>query len=70
MNKLIAMLLFVSVAGCKQGLDQRCQVTADCEKPLICNQAKMVCSENGGDSSGDIDAEPPVLIDAAVDAPR
>jgi hypothetical protein len=68
-NKLIAMMVFfVSAAGCKQALDQRCQVTDDCEEPLICNQAKMVCALNGS-SSADIDADVPILIDAAVDAP-
>jgi hypothetical protein len=65
----IAIALFilasVSAAGCKQGIGERCQVTADCAEG-ICSSSEKVCVTSAGDD-GDIDAAPPV--DAAIDAP-
>ncbi len=64
---LIASLL---IAGCKQGKGDRCQVQADCQDGLVCNQATNTCQETTG---GGIDAtvpDGPVRMDAGVtDAP-
>ena len=50
----------VTVAACKQGEGDRCQVKEDCESNLDCNQAKGTCqSESGGDlDANTIDAVP------------
>jgi hypothetical protein len=64
---VIAIVLLVSAAGCKQGLGERCQVSGDCSAGLVCNQASGVCATPG--MSGGIDAEPPIPTDAAIDAP-
>jgi hypothetical protein len=59
----IAGLVFVSLAGCKQGLGERCQVDSDCAEGN-CSQAEpKVC---GGDNASQLDAFVP---DAAIDAP-
>jgi hypothetical protein len=53
----------VTLAACKQGQGDRCQVNDDCEAGLVCNKAKNTCQSDDG---GDADAG---IIDAAVDAP-
>ena len=73
--KFIALVM-VAMAGCKQGLGERCQINDDCVSPYVCNQAKMQCQET---TTGGIDATvtdapktsdaPFVIIDAATDAP-
>jgi hypothetical protein len=60
-------VLFVStlaLAGCKQGLGERCQVDSDCKMPLICVSATNTCQDGLGTT---IDA--PLPIDAPIDAP-
>jgi hypothetical protein len=60
----IAGLVFVSLAGCKQGLGERCQVDSDCAEGN-CSQAEpKVC---GGDNASQLDAFVP--IDAPADGP-
>ncbi len=57
------------VAACRQGEGDRCQVNADCESPLVCNQATQTCAKTSG---GGIDAEvpdPPMADAALPDAP-
>jgi hypothetical protein len=68
----LALAAAALVASCRQGEGDRCQVNADCEDNLICNQATQRCARTAG---GDIDADvpdPPIpdmaLPDAAVDA--
>ncbi len=58
----------VTLAACKQGQGERCQVDEDCASGLVCNKAKNTCqSTTGGDLDADvIDAAP---ADADVDAP-
>lgn len=72
-KKLIAIALFsLSIAACKQGLGERCQVSADCATPLTCNQASMICVSSNDDMSMSDVLTPPadaVPIDAAPDAP-
>jgi hypothetical protein len=58
--------LFGTLAACKSGLDERCQVTADCESGLVCvvlsanpENPVSVCREGLEDQS-----------DAAIDAPQ
>ena len=67
MKKL--MLMLVAIAGCKQGLGDRCQVNDDCSSPLVCNQAKMQCQNT---TTGGIDATVPdatfTTIDGGTDA--
>jgi hypothetical protein len=53
----------VTLAACKQGQGERCQVDDDCESGLVCNKAKNTCQSTTG---GDQDAG---ITDAAVDAP-
>lgn len=57
----------VTVAGCKQGQGDRCQVSDDCEPPLVCNTAKNTC-ETGTGTGFDADIIDAVPADAAVDA--
>ncbi len=53
--------------GCKQGLGERCQVIADCEDGLICNQATMTCqSTTGGQIDATVPDGPPIVVDAFV----
>jgi len=47
----------VLVAGCKQGLGDRCQINADCQSGLVCNQAKNTCESTS--TAGPIDASVP-----------
>lgn len=64
---LVSLVLAVlSLAACKSGLDERCQVNADCEDGLVCvrlssdpNNPVSVCRE-GLDNTAD----------AAIDAPQ
>jgi hypothetical protein len=55
----------VALAGCKQSKGDRCQITADCQSPLVCSQATGTCTDM---TTGGIDATLP--IDAPLDAPR
>lgn len=70
MKRLIAAMFITSlfvfglVASCKQGEGERCQVTDDCESPLVCAQATQTCADN--DTSSGIDAMVP--IDAPAEA--
>lgn len=76
---VLAAAGLAAIGGCKQGEGERCQVTADCDDGLICNQATFECVQ--GMSSGPIDVLPPIdgppldtpdapdsAIDAAPDA--
>jgi len=79
-QKLFAIVLVsLLTAGCRQGLGDRCQINADCQSGLVCNQAKEGGQCDRTTSNG-IDAEPPpfdaateaavdAAIDAAIDAP-
>jgi hypothetical protein len=84
MNKtLIAIALSFLLAGCLQGIGERCQVNADCASNICSNSEDMkVCVSSGDDNDQNpIDAEvpsdapiidaadAPVAVDAAVDAP-
>jgi hypothetical protein len=64
---IVLGLSFVTLTACKSGLDERCQVTADCEDGLVCAPATDLCSESANDGldAGEIDA----AIDAREDAP-
>ena len=73
---LAASASILTVAACKQGQGERCQVDEDCESGLVCNKAKNTCqSTTGGDLDADIidaapaDAPIDTAIDAAIDAP-
>lgn len=59
----LAATVSLAVAGCKQGLGQRCQVQSDCADNLVCNEGTQQCSTGTG--SG-LDATIPV--DAVHDA--
>jgi hypothetical protein len=67
---LLPVTLFLALAaavtlmiGCKQAEGERCQVTADCEDGLQCNQGTNPpsCQRSVG---GGIDATVPDMIDA------
>jgi hypothetical protein len=51
------VLFALVVAGCKSGVGDRCQVNADCQDGLVCNQAKNTCQ--GKQGVGGIDAAVP-----------
>ena len=67
----LSLFLFSSViflAGCKQGLAERCQITDDCQSGLVCSPSDHTCREPVVDAfSADagVDASEP---DAAIDA--
>ena len=74
MNKWIAIaLLSVSMAGCKQGLGERCQTTDDCAEGVCAVRDRIsvcVASGEGGDAGGMFDAEaPPDPTPALAPAP-
>lgn len=78
-NKLIAIALCscsLLTAACKQGRGERCQVSSDCESPLICSQAEpktCVGTSDGEDMPIDAAAPPSDTAapstDAAPDGP-
>lgn len=61
----LSMPLAVAVAGCKQGLGERCETSADCESGVCSNSEPKICVPDG-QAMGMIDATLP--IDAAPDA--
>ncbi len=70
-------LLAVSLASCKQGEGEVCQIDDDCESGLECNAGTMRCQSPGADradASPQADAGPPDAgtpdagFDAGVDA--
>jgi hypothetical protein len=62
---ITACLLVLALAGCKQGLNQRCSVNNDCNSGLVCSAATGTCVSDTG--SG-VDAPTP---DAQpIDAPK
>jgi len=63
-KKLLFICTLVTLAACKQGEGERCQVTSDCEEPLVCNIGAQQCQGTSGTS---IDASLPA--DAPTDAP-
>lgn len=64
---IFAVLTGAVYVGCKQGSGDRCQVDDDCESGT-CNMSKGTCSTSN-DQNGSADAEVPIQIDAAIDAP-
>ena len=65
MKLVLAFAIVVGAAACKQGVGDRCQVNADCQGGLVCNQAKNTCESTS--SAGPIDATVPTS-DGGVDA--
>ena len=75
MRRLFAFALSVGLAagglaGCHQGVGERCQTNADCDDGLICNSATSTClaTSTGGGIDGGVDAPLDAGIDADVDA--
>lgn len=64
-KKWFVIALFVSLAGCRQSLGERCQVADDCASGVCATSAPKICVPEGK-TNGDIDSDLP--IDAAVDA--
>jgi hypothetical protein len=78
----VAAALLVA-AGCKSGLNERCQLDDDCAAGLVCSPGAMICVDtvldNGdGGVDGALDAnltdadltDAPVVVDAPdIDAP-
>jgi hypothetical protein len=60
---LFSLILVLPGVGCKQGLNEICQVNDDCEGSLLCSPQTGLCIEPGQSP----DAAPPA--DAPVDAP-
>ena len=65
---LAASASIVTVAACKEGQGDRCQVNDDCEDGLVCNKAKNTCQSTEG---GDEDAQTIDMVpaDAPPDTP-
>ena len=68
----LATLLATSLAGCKQGEGELCQLTSDCEIGLTCNPVTGTCqssvTDDGGMDAGS-DSGTDGGADGAVDAP-
>lgn len=79
------MVALLSLAGCGQGVGERCQVNSDCADGLVCAAATKSCLtsnpplDGGGGADGPLDAaidgapdaapDAAVALDASVDAP-
>ncbi len=65
----VALLLALSVFGCKQGEGETCQIDTDCKDDLECvlENTNMVC-RNPGDTPPDIDAGPDIDATPVIDA--
>lgn len=66
--RALCVLFVMSLASCKQGVDERCQITADCEAGLICEESAgldtvKVCKT---ESNTPADAPPMPMVDGAV----
>jgi hypothetical protein len=59
-------LLALGLAGCKQGIGERCQINADCATNHCSMSDPQVCVTNEGNNLGDIDAMVPPQMDAAA----
>jgi len=62
--------LGASIAACKQGEGEVCQIDEDCEEGLNCNAGTMLCQRPGG-GGGLVDAAPRTdsgVPDAGLDA--
>ncbi len=69
-----AVLLCLVLAACKSGQGDRCQVTDDCDAPLVCSKARNVCEsvDSTSDIDGSVPDAPPAdasVGDATADAP-
>lgn len=64
----VFLVTFLLVAGCKSGLNERCQLDDDCTEGLVCSPGAGICVDNvGGDGDAGVDA---VLdADTTTDAP-
>ena len=65
-------ILVPGIAGCKQGIGERCQQNSDCASGICSKSDPRVCQGNGsGVDMTQIDAELPIdaLPDARPDAP-
>lgn len=68
---LLAIVLAAALlAGCKQGVNEVCQVDSDCEEGLVCNRVQGTCQEGsaGGVDAAPVDAATPATPDAAPEA--
>jgi hypothetical protein len=70
--RLLSSVLFVTlalVAGCKSGLNERCQLDDDCAEGLVCAPGAMICVDMvPGNNDGGTDAPLDASIDAPIDA--
>jgi hypothetical protein len=64
-KKWLVIALFVSAAGCRQGIGERCQVNDDCSSGVCSTSSPRVCVLDDS-MVGGIDADRP--IDAMIDA--
>ncbi len=69
----IALLLVLSLFGCKQGEGERCQIDSDCKDGLDCVvegiEDNKVCRRNAIDAGPDFDAAPTTDATPGPDAP-
>ncbi len=63
-------LVFTLLGGCKQGVNEVCQVSSDCADGLVCNSNTGLCQESQGtvtpDASPNVDAPETPTPDAAT----
>ncbi len=68
MKRWMLIAVVIGIAGCKEGVGQRCQIDSDCESGLVCSAgtSKCVSPEMVG-----LDASvPDAPRDAPPDAPK
>ena len=61
-----ALLGSIVVAGCTQGVGDRCQVTSDCDNGLTCNEATNTCQSSIAGVDGAISPDATAIVDASV----
>ena len=75
LRRLVTLAIVLSplaLAGCKQGVGDRCQVMSDCEDGLICvlpaggtPQSGGTCQPQGGGQDAGVTTDLPIAVDLA-----
>jgi hypothetical protein len=61
----VLLVTLALAAGCKSGLNERCQLDDDCAEGLVCAPGAMICVDTvPGNNDGGVDA----VLDAPIDA--
>ena len=71
-SRALCILFVLSLASCKQGVGERCQIVSDCEPGLICEESAGAGSEKICKSSempDEIDGPPMPMVDSSGQTP-